>query len=57
MNRTDEQQAVVDKKDYIDIMAFLRAFLRSTRRYLPFALALIIFMTVSSIPAVSMPYL
>ena len=46
MNRTDEQQAVVDKKDYIDIMAFLRAFLRSTRRYLPFALALIIFMTV-----------
>ena len=42
MNRTDEQQAVVDKKDYIDIMAFLRAFLRSTRRYLPFALALII---------------
>ena len=46
MDRTDEQQAVVDKKDYIDIMAFLRAFLRSTRRYLPFALALIIFMTV-----------
>ena len=46
MDRTDEQQAVIDKKDYIDIRAFLRAFFRYTRRYLAFALALIIFMTV-----------
>ena len=46
MDRTDEQQALADKKDYIDIMAFLRAFFRYTRRYRAFALALIIFMTV-----------
>ena len=46
MDRTDEQQAVIDKKDYIDIRAFLRACCRYTRRYLAFALALIIFMTV-----------
>lgn len=46
MDRTDEQKAVVEKKDYIDIMAFLRAFIRYVRRYLAFALALTIFMTV-----------
>ena len=47
MDRTEEQQAVIDKKDYIDIMAFFRAFFRYTRRYRVFALALIIFMTIS----------
>lgn len=45
MDRTEEQQAAIDKKDYIDIMAFLRAFFRYTRRYWVFALALNIFMT------------
>ena len=46
MDRTDEQQAVVDKKDYIDIMAYVRAFFRSARRYLILGLALTLFMTV-----------
>ena len=46
MDRAEEQQTAVDKKDYIDIMAFLRAFFRYARRYMVFALALIIFMTV-----------